>query len=88
MVAHVVLAEDDPLQAELLRRYLESEQYRVTVASDGREVLETVRREHPDLLILDVMLPGIDGLDVCRILRAESDLPILMLTARSTGVSS
>jgi DNA-binding response OmpR family regulator len=84
MVAHVVLAEDDPLQAELLRRYLESEHYRVTVAGDGREVLETVRREPPDLLILDVMLPRVDGLDVCRVLRAESDVPILMLTAKST----
>lgn len=84
MAAHVVLAEDDPLQAELLRRYLESEQYRVTVATDGREVLEAVRREHPELLILDVMLPRVDGLDVCRILRAESDIPILMLTARSS----
>jgi DNA-binding response OmpR family regulator len=84
MAAHVVVAEDDPLQAELLRRYLESEKYRVTVAGDGREVLEVVRREQPALLILDVMLPRVDGLDVCRILRAESDLPILMLTARST----
>jgi len=84
MPVHVVLAEDDPLQAELLRRYLESEQYRVTVAVDGREVLDVVRRERPELLILDVMLPRVDGLDVCRILRAESDVPILMLTARSS----
>jgi len=84
MPVHVLVGEDDPLQAELLRRYLESELYRVTVVSDGRSVLEAARREQPDLLLLDLMLPRVDGLDVCRILRAESDLPILMLTARST----
>ena len=84
MAVHVLVGEDDRLQAELLRRYLESENYRVTVVSDGREVLEAARRDHPDLLVLDLMLPRVDGLDVCRILRAESDMPILMVTARST----
>jgi len=84
MAVHVLVGEDDRLQAELLRRYLESEKYRVTVVSDGREVLEAARRDHPDLLVLDLMLPRVDGLDVCRILRAESDMPILMVTARST----
>lgn len=81
---HVVVAEDDPLQAQLLRRYLEAEQFSVTVVGDGREALETVRREQPHLLLLDVMLPRVDGLDICRALRAESDIPILMITARST----
>nr|CTQ95800.1 Phosphate regulon transcriptional regulatory protein PhoB (SphR) [Kibdelosporangium sp. MJ126-NF4] len=84
MCAHVVLAEDDPKQAELVRRYLEREQHTVTVVSDGRSALDEVRGRRPDLLVLDVMLPGVDGLDVCRILRRESDLPVLMLTARST----
>ena len=84
MCADIVLAEDDPKQAELVRRYLERERHSVVVVSDGRETLELVRRRRPDLLVLDVMLPGLDGLEVCRILRAESDVPVLMLTARST----
>ncbi|MFE0022712.1 response regulator transcription factor [Amycolatopsis sp. NPDC059021] len=84
MCAHIVLAEDDDKQAELVRRYLEREQHRVVVVPDGREALAHVRREPPDLLVLDVMLPGMDGLTICRTLRAESDIPVLMLTARST----
>ncbi|HEY2059815.1 response regulator transcription factor [Amycolatopsis sp. NBC_01480] len=84
MCADIVLAEDDPKQAELVRRYLERERHSVVVVPDGRETLELVRRRRPDLLVLDVMLPGLDGLEVCRILRAESDVPVLMLTARST----
>jgi DNA-binding response OmpR family regulator len=84
MCADIVLAEDDPKQAELVRRYLERERHSVVVVPDGREALELVRRRRPDLLVLDVMLPGLDGLEVCRILRAESDVPVLMLTARST----
>ncbi|GAA4532719.1 response regulator transcription factor [Amycolatopsis samaneae] len=84
MGAHIVLAEDDDKQAELVRRYLEREHHRVTVAADGRVALDLVRRESPDLVVLDVMLPGMDGLSVCRVLRAESDVPVLMLTARST----
>ncbi|MFI5609025.1 response regulator transcription factor [Amycolatopsis sp. NPDC051903] len=84
MCADIVLAEDDPKQAELVRRYLERERHAVVVVPDGRDALDLVRRRPPDLLVLDVMLPGLDGLEVCRILRAESDLPVLMLTARST----
>ncbi|MCE7006797.1 response regulator transcription factor [Kibdelosporangium philippinense] len=84
MCAHVVLAEDDQKQAELVRRYLERENHTVAVVHDGRNALDEVRRQQPDLVVLDVMLPGVDGLDVCRILRRESDVPVLMLTARST----
>jgi DNA-binding response OmpR family regulator len=84
MGAEVVVAEDDALQAELVRRCLVSEGYTVHVVHDGRTAIDDVRRLRPDLLILDVMLPKVDGLDVCRVLRAESDLPVLMLTARST----
>lgn len=85
MCAHVVVAEDDRKQAELVRRYLEHEGHGVTVVHDGRAALEEVRRQPPDLLVLDVMMPRVDGLDVCRVLRAESGgLPVLMLTARST----
>ncbi|MFC0623165.1 response regulator [Kribbella deserti] len=83
MCAQVVLAEDDEKQAELVRRYLERENHSVVVVHDGRSALEEVRRLRPDLLVLDVMLPGVDGLDVCRILRRESDIPVLMLTART-----
>lgn len=80
-----MIAEDDVKQAELARRYLEHEGHAVTVVPDGRAALEEVRRGEPDLLVLDVMMPRTDGLDVLRILRAESrDVPVLMLTARST----
>lgn len=84
MCAHIVLAEDDPKQAELVRRYLEHEQHTVIVAPTGEAALAEIRAAEPDLLILDVMLPGMNGLTVCRTIRASSDLPILMLTARST----
>ncbi|WP_030906584.1 response regulator transcription factor [Streptomyces sp. NRRL F-5126] len=86
MCAHVLVAEDDPKQAELVRRYLERESHRVTAVHDGRAALDQVRRARPDLLVLDVMMPGVDGLDVCRVVRADpelSTLPVLMLTARS-----
>ncbi|WP_020389866.1 response regulator [Kribbella catacumbae] len=83
MCAQVVLAEDDEKQAELVRRYLERENHSVIVVHDWRSALEEVRRRQPELLVLDVILPGVDGLDVCRILRQESDIPVLMLTART-----
>jgi two-component system alkaline phosphatase synthesis response regulator PhoP len=83
--AKVVVAEDDEKQAELIRRYLEHDGHEVVVVHDGRAALEAVRSRHSDLLVLDVMMPKVDGLDVCRILRAESSLPlVLMLTARSS----
>ncbi|WP_055587620.1 response regulator transcription factor [Peterkaempfera griseoplana] len=86
MCAHVLVAEDDPKQAELVRRYLEHEGHRVVVVHDGRAALEEARRRPPDLMVLDVMMPKVDGLDVCRVLRAETGtaaLPLLVLTARS-----
>lgn len=82
MAATVVLAEDDPKQAELIRLYLAGEGHALTIVQDGHAAVEAVRRVQPDLLVLDGMLPGLDGLDVCRVLRQESDLPVLMLTAR------
>ncbi|MFI2259887.1 response regulator transcription factor [Streptomyces tubercidicus] len=83
--AHVIIAEDDEKQAELLRRYLEREGHAVTAVGDGLAALEAVRQGETDLLILDVMMPRADGLDVVRILRAEHrEVPVLMLTARST----
>ncbi|MFE7467888.1 response regulator transcription factor [Streptomyces sp. NPDC057499] len=85
MCAHVIVAEDDEKQAELVRRYLEHEGHTVTVVGDGLTALAEVRHREPDLLVLDVMMPRADGLDVVRVLRAEQrELPVLMLTARST----
>jgi len=84
MPAHILIAEDDAKQAELVRRYLEHDHHTVTVVGDGRSAIDEARRLRPDLLVLDIMLPLVDGLDVARVLRSESELPILMLTARST----
>lgn len=84
MSIRILVAEDDVKQARLIRVYLEREGYTVQVVADGRSALEFVRTSRPDLVLLDVMMPVVDGLDVCRILRAESDLPILLLTARTT----
>jgi DNA-binding response OmpR family regulator len=84
MGAYVLVAEDDVKQAELIRRYLEREGHAVATVHDGRAALDEARTRTPDLLVLDVMMPKVDGLDVCRILRAESDVPVLMLTARAT----
>lgn len=85
MCANVIVAEDDEKQAELVRRYLEREGHTVRVVGDGLAALEEVRHREPDLLLLDVMMPRADGLDVVRVLRAECrELPVLMLTARTT----
>ncbi len=81
--AHVLVAEDDQRQAEVLRRYLEADGHSTVVVHDGRSALERARQQPPDLLILDVMMPQLDGLNVCRTLRQESDLLVLMLTART-----
>ncbi len=85
MCAHVLVAEDDVRQATVIRRYLEREGHTALVVHDGRAAIDEARRRPPDLLVLDVMMPVVDGLDVCRILRGESSgLPVLMLTARAT----
>jgi DNA-binding response OmpR family regulator len=83
MGARVLVAEDDGKQAELLRRYLLSEGYEVSIACDGQGALAEARARQPDLLILDVMMPGLDGLEVCRALRLDYAFPVLMLTARA-----
>jgi len=80
----ILVAEDDENQAELVRRYLEQDHHRVVVVHDGREALDVARTRQPALVVLDLMLPGLGGLDVCRALRAESDVLVMMLTARST----
>jgi DNA-binding response OmpR family regulator len=84
MSARILVAEDDPKQANLIRIYLEREGHTTQIVGDGRSAVEQVRAHSPDLVVLDVMMPGMDGLNVCRVLRAEFDVPILLLTARTT----
>jgi DNA-binding response OmpR family regulator len=81
--AHVLIAEDNAMQAEVLRRYLEHAGHRTTVVHDGHSAITEARRGQPDLVVLDVMMPGVDGMEVCRVLRRESQVLVLMLTARA-----
>jgi len=80
----VLVVDDDVKTVELVKLYLNRDGYRVLTAYDGVEALRLARESHPDLIVLDIMLPRLDGLEVCRSLRAESDVPIIMLTARTT----
>ena len=79
----ILVVDDDPMVATTVQRVLRPEGYEVEVALGGAQALEQARAQRPDLVVLDLMMPGIDGLEVCRQLRASGDLPILMLTARS-----
>lgn len=79
----VLVVDDDVKTVELVRLYLSRDGYRVLTAYDGFVALRLAQENHPDLIVLDLMLPGIDGLEICRRLRAESDVPIIMLTART-----
>ncbi len=81
-LARVLVVDDDPRILSMMRRVLEADGYAVSVALDGEAALDHVRADAFDLLILDVMMPGRDGFDVCRAVRRESGVPILMLTAR------
>jgi len=78
----VLVIDDDPGVTDFLRRGLSYEGYAVDVASSGREGLDSARERPPDLVVLDIMMPGIDGLEVCRRLKAGGDVPVLMLTAK------
>jgi DNA-binding response OmpR family regulator len=80
----VLVVDDDAKTVELVKLYLNRDGYRVLTANDGVEALRLAQEGHPDLIVLDLMLPGIDGLEVCRTLRHESEVPIIMLTARTT----
>ena len=80
----VLVVDDDVKTVELVKLYLNRDGYKVLAAYDGTEALRLAREKHPDLIVLDLMLPGIDGLQVCRTIRNESDVPIIMLTARTT----
>jgi len=80
----VLVVDDDVKTVELVKLYLNRDGYRVLTAYNGNEALKLARENQPDLIVLDLMLPGINGLEICRILRAESDVPIIMLTALTT----
>lgn len=82
----ILVVEDEPTLRETLEYNLTRHGYQVCTATDGYAALETARRERPDLIVLDLMLPGLDGVEVCRILRQETTIPILMLTARAEEV--
>jgi DNA-binding response OmpR family regulator len=82
----VLVVDDEPTLVATLKYNLEREGYRVVAAGDGEKAINLARSERPDLMILDLMLPAVDGLEVCRILRREMSLPILMLTARAGEV--
>jgi len=79
----ILVVDDEPKIVKLVRVYLEQAGFEVVTAGDGQMALTVFRHEKPDLVVLDLMLPGIDGLDVCRIMRRESAVPIIMLTARA-----
>lgn len=78
----ILIVEDEERIAHWVRTYFERAGFRALVAGDGPTGLHMARAERPDLIVLDLMLPGLDGTDVCRVLRGESDVPIIMLTAR------
>jgi len=82
----ILIIEDDYNTANLVAAYLQREGFDTLVEHDGRKGLETARRRKPDLMILDIMLPQMDGLEICRRLRSESQIPILMLTAREEEI--
>ena len=82
MKRRILVVDDEKKIVDIVKAYLERERYQVIVAYDGEEALDMARDQQPDLLVLDLMLPGISGWDVCRILRKEADIPIIMLTAR------
>ena len=82
MQDHVLIVDDDAETRSLLREYLQKQVYRVTAAADGRGLRAAMQTGLPDLIVLDLMLPGEDGLHLCRDVRARSNVPIIMLTAR------
>jgi len=86
VAARILIVDDEPPIVDMLAYNLKRANYEVLIARDGQEALDKARREQPDLIILDLMLPRLDGLEVCRALRRERDVPIIMLTARDSEV--
>ncbi len=82
--AKILVVDDDKKIVELVTLYLKKDGYHVLAAYDGQQAIEQARRKQPDLIVLDLMLPLVDGMEVCRTLRTESQVPIIMLTGRST----
>src|SRR2546426_12395717 len=82
----ILVVDDEPTLRETLAENLEAEGFHVVTAADGREALTRFRDARPELIVLDLMLPELSGLEVCRIVRAESGVPILMLTAKDSEV--
>lgn len=83
-IRKILVVDDDPKTVGLLKLYLANDGHKVLFAYEGNEALRLARDQRPDLIVLDLMLPGIDGLSVCRSLRGESDVPIIMLTAKTS----
>jgi DNA-binding response OmpR family regulator len=86
MSEKILIVEDEPTLSETLAYNLQKQGYEVSIAPDGWSAIKKARSESPDLVVLDIMLPGIDGIEVCKIIRQESNVPILMLTARADEV--
>jgi DNA-binding response OmpR family regulator len=80
----ILVVDDDAKTVELVKLYLSRDGYQVLIAYDGVEALRLARETRPDLIVLDLMLPDIDGVEVCRTLRRETDIPVIMLTAKTT----
>jgi len=86
MPDNILIVEDEPALQETLQYNLEKQGYSIQAVGDGLLAVEAARASHPDLVILDIMLPGLDGFEVCKLLRRESTVPILMLTARDDEI--
>jgi DNA-binding response OmpR family regulator len=84
MARTILVVDDEPVLRETLAEALDADGFRVVTAADGREALSRFREHEPDLVVLDLMLPELSGIEVCRIIRAESGVPIVMLTAKSS----
>ncbi len=82
----ILIVDDEPKIAKLAKDYLENSGFKVLVCGNGLDALSIFRQQKPDLMVLDLMLPGMDGLDVCRTIRREAAIPIIMLTARSEEI--
>jgi two-component system, OmpR family, alkaline phosphatase synthesis response regulator PhoP len=86
MTERILIVDDEQRIIDLAQMYLEQEGYTVESATDGRDAFDRIKTDEPGLIVLDLMLPGMDGLEICRRVRADSDVPIIMLTARSEDI--
>jgi DNA-binding response OmpR family regulator len=82
MAGRILVVDDERVVTEVVERYLRLKEFEVCLASDGNEALRIAREWAPDLVVLDLMLPGVDGLEVCRRIRQHGQMPIIMLTAK------